>query len=158
MSFYTGLIGFGLFPFGVNPFGYGLFPAATPTNITPWLDPITNKPQDARLIDPVIGDYVINQYGFTAGMPSTEQQVLLAVKTQLGSASIQSLGVDYKSAKTTNYDLGAIVNNGLAPLVKAGQIVIVSTTPVVGQGGNMAVIIKYIDVSTNQVRTVNYGS
>jgi len=49
--------------------------------------------QSAAAIDPVTGDYLVDQDGNKLGMGAAEQAVLLAVKTTLGSSAVLSMGV-----------------------------------------------------------------
>jgi hypothetical protein len=125
-------LGFGRCPLGLGSvFGYG-----TPETEAPIAGNVLEKSLggpsgDARYIDPVLRDYVIDANGNTTGTSSVFQQVFLALTTNKGSAINFNFGNQLSSIKTINSStIQAVVTNyvnqALAFLTKPGTITIVS--------------------------------
>jgi hypothetical protein len=72
--------GFGNAPLGASPFGIGEPETADPPEIA--------ADAGARYLDPITGDYAIDaSSGRLARMPAARQRVLLALRTEVGTAA-----------------------------------------------------------------------
>jgi len=128
----TQQLGFGFCPLGVNSiFGFG----SPETDDQPSPGLLEETPGgvlgDARFIDPIARDYVIDANGNVTGTSSVAQQVYLALTTIKGSAADFTLGNEFASIKTINpatikAQVSNYVQRCLAHLIKPGLITIVS--------------------------------
>lgn len=123
------ILGFGFAPFGSSIYGYGSPDQATVLSSHLLEGSPNGESHPARYIDPQTRDYVIDENGVTKGQNSVSQQVFLALMTDLGSASVTTLGSEFSKIRTidesTPAKLRDIVNKALSKLVKANLVKIV---------------------------------
>lgn len=88
-------IGAGFAPAGVSIAGFGTPGVTDSTTIKLFIKPDRTR-GNARKIDPATGDFVLDGYGLHVGCDVAQQMVLLALKTELGTAAQTDLGIDFK--------------------------------------------------------------
>lgn len=117
----TPILGAGACPAGRSPYGFGM-PATTEVPLRPTLG-------TGRRIDPSTGDYVLDAHGMHLMMPTTQQLVLLALKTQLGSSIEYDKGIaPFPPVINDNTlaEVEQIIRDALDFLVKDKKLEIVS--------------------------------
>ncbi len=146
--------GFGLFPAGFGPFGFG-----TPLSA----DPIPTPGSGCRFIDPVSGDYGIdNATKQFQQMPPLRQRVLLALVTILKtSTAVPNFGLKTptKMGNTFEAQVRNAVNVALNQLVNIEKVMRVnSITALKGAGGRALITVAYTDLTTGTDDKVSNGS
>jgi len=124
------VIGVGKSPVGKAPAGLGV-PDAAPSNAGTSLVDANGVQQSTRLIDPVTGQYVIDERGRYVGVSAVAQRVQLALTTTVGSASVYTLGIDTPGGVIGNNFVSrrrATILQALAGLVKEKAIEVVDIT------------------------------
>lgn len=121
------MIGVGKAPVGKAPAGLGV-PDAAPSNAGTSLVDARGVQQSTRLVDPVTGQYVIDERGRYVGVSAVAQRVQLALTTTIGSASVYTLGIDAPGGVIGNNFVSrrrASILQALAGLVKENTIEVV---------------------------------
>jgi len=125
-------LGFGACGFGSAGLGFGT-PAATNSTTAALLiqsdGPGVGTPGDCVKLDTVTGDYVLDAQGNKVGWDSLSQRVYLALRTALGSAAVQTMGIKMPRGVITDNikaQIGNAVRLALAPLTSANLLTIAS--------------------------------
>jgi len=125
-------LGAGACPAGSSAAGYGVPDKGTQPNSSILPDALTGLPQPGRLIDPTSQDYVFTSDGRLEGFGAVDQLVQLALRTQIGTSAIATLGIDMTQATEQGADfqrrVATMVANALGPLVNQKLVQIVSVT------------------------------
>lgn len=126
-------LGFGACGFGAAGFGWGT-PASAGAGTARLLiqtdGPGAGTPGDCEKIDTTTGDYVLDAAGNEVGWDSLSQQVYLALRTELGSAADQTMGITLPKGgvitEGIKAQIASAVERALANLTGAGLLTIVS--------------------------------
>lgn len=94
-------LGFGAAPFGSSPAGYGLPSFVNSSTAKLWIKENGEQGNCAK-IDPLTGDYVLDENGNSVGEDSINQMVYLAFSTILNSSIINGFGIDLN---VTDYNM-----------------------------------------------------
>lgn len=137
------------------PLGCQLGPIATISapNRTEYVD-YQNKSiiDDSRYINPNTNDFVLQANGHFVGMPSLQQEVILAIQTQLNSSVVSNFGLSLQSIKVITPNVQnqvlALFNNALSNLISTNRIRlnnVVTTRTAVGQ---ISTVFSWTDITT----------
>lgn len=113
---------------GFSIAGYGGVDSAPVQQQTILIDPYTNIAQNARRIDQIKGQYVLNQFGQVAGMSGVQQLVLMRAATLLDSSAVPNLGLSLPSGSVgpnTTAALTQQIMNAMGDLISQGMIQVV---------------------------------
>jgi phage gp46-like protein len=146
----TGPIGFGLCPCGEVPGGYGE-PAFVSALVAP-------SPADARYIDPLARDYVLDVNGNLETMSSVAQQVYLALLTTQGSAAINTLGSALRNQATIGSNFQQLaqeqVASALSTLIKSGTVSLLSVSAsLFPNDAGLNLTVTWLDNTTSSINT-----
>lgn len=121
--------GAGNMPLGLGPYGLGTPAVAAPQGGATLSDH-SGVQRGSRFIHPVTRDFAVDANGHKIGMNDKRQLVQLAVSTELGSASVRSLGNRLKSIVRISDNFAKQVDNvlrtALAHLTNKNTITILS--------------------------------
>ena len=106
----------GACPMGSAPFGVGSPAVSSSTPARPLVQ-FDGTPGDCARIDTRSGDWVLDHAGNKVGWDSVSQQVYLALRTELGSAAVQTTGVVWPRGTITG-DLAARNRNAATAALK----------------------------------------
>jgi hypothetical protein len=153
---------------GAGQQGAGLTPAGlgdlSGSGVTGFLfkSPTTGESLDCRKIDPRTKRYVFGEDGRIQGMTSAQQNVYLAVSTDLGSSAVREIGNTLKTIKTIGRafenQLRQVYVNALSRLVNAGHIELVSIEPQRFGTTGAFVLVRWRDLSSKQIQTTEVRS
>lgn len=142
--------------FGSTPYGYGsIVPAPIPGGVI-FRQTIDGTSQGSRFIDPVLKQYVFDQYGRALGMPNVVQLVQLALTTVKNSSAQAGLGFDQSLFstidQTTPKRADAAVRSALSDLVTQNLVSIISITTNVQVNtlSRLLIAVKWTDLTTGQ--------
>ncbi len=104
-------------------------------------DTTTGLSADARAIDPVAGDFVLDAYGQMVGMRGVRQMVLLAVEQVLGSSAQKEVGRDFTKLDRITNDfeqrVAKSLRQALLRLTSAGLVeirdIVTTRLPITGR-------------------------
>ena len=154
-------VGAGFAPAGLASAGFGTLPAATSPSRAVLPDVVTQLPTTGRYINWRTGDYAFTADGRAVGMGTTQQLVLLALTTAVGSSAIPTLGQSYTSVqeKAANYeqDVTARVNAALGDLIKRGFITLQGVSVQEPSPDAAIVQIFWTDLATGTQNTNSFG-
>ena len=112
-------------------------------------------------IDPLTGDYVLDDYGNSVGDDSVNQMVYLAFNTLFNSSAVDGFGFDLNTSdsvidETTNLKAKLAVMKAAKHLTSNGVISIVSvTTQKITQTG-LQVVIQWMNLSTGEINDLTF--
>jgi len=139
---------------GLTYAGWGT-PSAAPTwGGTVLRDTSTGQSADARAIDPVTRDFVLDSYGQIVGMRGVRQMVLLAVTQALGSSAQKEVGRDFTKLDRLTNDfeqrVAKVLTQALQRLIDAGLIRVADiTTTRAPQTGRVYTRLRWYDLTTD---------
>lgn len=134
-------LGAGFSAAGFSPAGFGDVDQL-PSPATENLVDAKGVQQNARAIDPVTGQYVLNADGRFQGMPRVEQLVVLLVRAmQMPSGDV---------TPNMNLQLKTLVTSTLAPLVNEGLVAILDVVSYLEQPSRARAALKYRDLTTGR--------
>lgn len=147
----TDIKGFGIAPAGTSPFGFGAPATASPTVGKP-LTKADGSQGDARKIDPVTKDYVIDPTtGRTVGFDGVQQQVYLALVTVKGSSAVADLGQEFTSLKLIPENIQALVEDkvreALAALIQKNKVQLIRVDTELNRNKALAIRVKWMDLT-----------
>jgi phage baseplate assembly protein W len=144
------MVGFGGFPIGSTPFGAG-----TPVDA---IAPPENKPERARFLNPITGDYEVDDDGEYKRMPIVRQRVLLRLGTLRGSSTVlPNFGLRLPERIDARYKQGAeeAIRVALADMITNREIKIVRIDTTIGNPtGRVEHTVVYTDLTTGNSDTV----
>lgn len=146
------MAGFGSQPFGGSPYGLGTPAVASPLGGSVLRDEASGATHGSRSINPVTGDYDVDEHGRVLGMSNVKQLVLLAVGMDKGSSAARSFGQALKHidritpnfARRVDYELRTAVNH----LTSQGLIEVIDTSAEVVRPGVAYVRLRWRDLTT----------
>ncbi len=151
----TPALGAGACPAGSSPAGFGVPASTPPQTVLPLLKP-DGTPGDAVALDPTTGDYLLDGYGNRLGCDSVQQQVYLALQTQLGSCVVQDIGLQAPGGTVTPNLLALqrqAVVAALSPLTDVGIVQLISVQVQQVAPGSFRRLVKWRATSTGQTDT-----
>lgn len=137
-----------------------------PTVITPvdrriFVQPDNNTIGDASYINSTTGDYLFNDNGNVSGLNGVQQQVFLALSTQLGSSAVVNLGQSLTSIRVItnniNSDISNYINLALVKLINSGSILLNNITTNKIGSNSLEIVVDWTDLTTTQIQQLNFG-
>lgn len=148
-------LGLGACGIGSTPVGVGYTAPANSTAARLFLQPDGTRGDVAR-ISAVTGDFLLSATGEKVGWDGTSQKVYLALRTVLGSAAVQTLGIDLPTGVITANMEQRIRNAVLAALkalTTAGLIEVVDVTTKRAAQSGVQTTVTWRDTGTGQTNT-----
>jgi hypothetical protein len=151
----SGNLGMGACPMGSTPFGFGS-PATAPVATRAVLVQDDGTPGECARISTTTGDYVLDGAGNKVGWSGLEQRVYLALRTELGSSAVPSLGIELPSGVIRD-DAPARIRNAVAAalgdLIGANLVALVEVLVSRPGPSALGVEVRWRALSTGQVRS-----
>lgn len=112
-------------------------------------------------IDPLTGDYVLDEFGNSVGDDSVNQMVYLAFNTLFNTSAVDGFGFDINTtdsviSATTNQKIKLAVMKAARHLTSNGVISIVSVTPQKVTPTGLQVIIQWMNLSTGEINDLTF--
>lgn len=145
--------GAGTQPAGTTPAGVGEPHQGDEQTGVLFEDTSTGDILAGRAIDHRTGDYTFTSHGRIGGMTEAQQNVLLAVKTDLGTSAVRDMGNRLRQIRKIGVgfqrELEDVYASALARLTNAGTVQLESVTPTrIGTSGAY-VLVRFRDLLTN---------
>jgi hypothetical protein len=116
---------------------------------------------NCAMIDPLTGDYVLDDYGNSVGDDSVNQMVYLAFKTLFNSSAVDGFGLDIDVTNSvindnTNLKVKLAVMKAVKHLTSARVISIVSVTTQRITSTGLQVLIQWMNLSTGEINELTF--
>jgi hypothetical protein len=112
---------------------------------------------DCARIDAVTGDFLLSATGEKVGWDGTSQKVYLALRTALGSAAVQSMGIDVPTGGVITANMEQRIRNAvlaaLQSLTTAGLIEVVDVVTKRAAQSGVQTTVTWRDTGTGELNT-----
>ncbi len=152
------MAGFGLAPYGLSPYGGGTPDPAPIPGGSLFREAGLGANHGSRKINAVTHDYEADEFGRFAGMSDAQQEMLLAMGTDLGTSAVKDMGNRLRAIQEIDDDLERQIQEHVraatARGVAAGRFKDV-TAKVTREGSRVFTRVTWRDPKTNEKRNVD---